>query len=66
MFSTDHIEWKDNLKHWKANKFRMFVILLQHCPKYLTQKLKSNGRYEAVNDRKDFIDLITMIPCVVS
>ena len=39
----------------------MFAILLQHCPKDLTQRLKSNGRYEAVNYSKDVIYLITMI-----
>ena len=39
----------------------MFTILLQHCPKDLTQRLKSNGRYEAANDSKDAIALITMI-----
>ena len=53
MFATDHREWKDNVKHWKANKSCMFAILLQHCPKDLTQRLKSNGRYEAANDSKD-------------
>ena len=61
MFATDHREWKDNVKHWKANKSHMFAILLQHFPKDLTQRLKSNGRYEAVNDITDVIDLITMI-----
>ena len=61
MFATDQREWKDNVKHWKANKSRMFAILLQHCTKDLTQKLKSNGRYEAVNESKDVIDLIKMI-----
>ena len=40
---------------------RMFAILLQHCPKDLTKRLKSNVRYEAVDDRKDGISLITMI-----
>ena len=39
----------------------MFAILLQHSPKDLTQRLKLNGRYEAVNDIKDVISLITMI-----
>ena len=61
IFATDHIDWKFNAKHWKANKSRMFAILLQHCPKYLTQRLRSNGRYEAVNYGKDVISLITMI-----
>ena len=36
-------------------------ILLQHCPKDLTQRLKSNVRYEAKNYSKDVISLITMI-----
>ena len=40
MFATDHRKWKDNVKHWKANKSRMFAILLQHFPKDLTQRLK--------------------------
>ena len=61
MFATDHREWKDNVKHWKENKSRVFEILLQHCPKDLTQRLKSIGRYEAVNDSKEGIALITMI-----
>ena len=61
MFATNHRDWKDNVKHWKANKYHMFAILLQHYPKDLTQRLKSNGRYEAVNDSKAVIDLITMI-----
>ena len=61
MFATDHREWKDNVKHWKAIKSLMFAILLQHCPRYLTQQIKSNGRYEDVNESKDAIALITMI-----
>ena len=61
MFDTDHREWKNNVKHWKANKSRMFAILLQHCPKDLTHRLKSNGRYRAVNGSNDVINLITII-----
>ena len=61
MFDTDHREWKDNVKHWKANNYRMFAILLQNCPKDLTQQIKLNSRYEAVNDSKDVIALITII-----
>ena len=40
---------------------RMFAILLQHCPKDLMQKIKLNGRYEALNNSKYVIALITMI-----
>ena len=40
MFVTDHREWKDNVKYCKANKSRVFAILLQRCPKDLTQRLK--------------------------
>ena len=65
MFATDHREWKYNAKHWKANNYRMFAILLQYCPKDLTQRIKPNGRYYAVNDIKDVIALITMIRDVV-
>ena len=61
MFAIYHIEWKDNVKHWKSNNYRMFAILLQNCPKDLTQRLKSNVRYEAVNYSKDVISLITMV-----
>ena len=61
MFATDHREWKDNMKHWKANKSHMFAILIQHCSKDLTQRLKSNGRYEAVNEGEDVISPITMM-----
>ena len=61
MFAIGHREWKDNVKHWKANKSRMFEILLQHCPKDLMQRLKSNVRYEAMNESKDVIALTTMI-----
>ena len=43
MFATDHREWKDIVKNWKANKSRMFAILLQHFPKDLTQRLKLNS-----------------------
>ena len=39
----------------------MCVILLQHCPKDLMQRLKSNDRYYDVNDTKDVISLVTMI-----
>ena len=49
------------MNHWNSNKSRMFVILLQHCTKNLTQSLKSNGRYEAMNYSKDVISLITII-----
>ena len=61
MFATDHRDWKDNVKHWKANKYRMFEKLLQHFPKDFFQRLKSNGMYNAVNYSKDFIALITII-----
>ena len=61
IFATDHREWKDNVKHWKANNSCMFAFLLKKCPKDLTQRLKSDGRYEAVNDSKNEISLITMI-----
>ena len=40
MFATEHREWKDNVNHCKSNKSRMFAILIQHCPKDLTQRLK--------------------------
>ena len=49
------------MKHWKANKSRLFGFLLQHFPKYLSQYLNSNGRFEAMNDSKDVIALVTMI-----
>ena len=49
------------MKHWKANKSRLFGFLLQHFPKYLSQYLNSNGRFEAMNDSKDVISLIPMI-----
>ena len=49
------------MKHLKTNKSCMFAILLQHFPTDLMQRLKSNGRYEAVNDSKDGIYLIKMI-----
>ena len=49
------------MKHWKSNNSCMFEILLQHCHKDLTQRLKSNVRYEDLNDSKDIISLITII-----
>ena len=61
MFTTDHREWKYNVKHWKANESRMFAILPQHFPKDLTKRLKSNDMYRAVNNSNDVIELIKMI-----
>ena len=61
MSAYDHRGCKDDVKHWKANMSRMFAILLQHCPKDLMQKIKLNGRYEALNNSKYVIALITMI-----
>ena len=46
LFATYHREWRDNVNHWKSNKSRVFAILFQHFLKDLTQRLKSNGRYE--------------------
>ena len=39
----------------------MFAIVLQHCPKYLMQRLKSNPQYYATNSTKDIIALTRMI-----
>ena len=39
----------------------MFAILLQHCPKDLMQRLKSNDKYWEVNDKKDVITLVMLI-----
>ena len=60
-YACEHDEWKSSVKHWKDNKSRMFAILLQHCPKDLMKRLKSNSKYHAVNDKKDVITLVTMI-----
>ena len=40
MFATDHREWKYNAKNWKANKSHMLAILLLHCAKDLTPRIK--------------------------
>ena len=61
LYSCDHDEWRCSVKHWKDNKSRMFAILLQHCPKDLMQRLKSNDKYWKVNDKKDVISFVTMI-----
>ena len=39
----------------------MFAIVLQHCPKYLTQRLKSTPLYSVTNSTKDIIALTRMI-----
>ena len=39
----------------------MISIVLQHCPKYLTQRLKSNPWYSVTNSTKDIIALTRMI-----
>ena len=44
MYTRNYDEWSKNVKNWKNNCSRMFAIVLQHFPKYLTQKLKSNPR----------------------
>ena len=57
MYTRNHDEWSKNIKNWKNNISRMFAIVLQHCPKYLTQRLKSNPRYSVTNSTKDIISL---------
>ena len=39
----------------------MFAIVLQHCPKDLTQRLNSNPCYSVTNSTKDIIALMRMI-----
>ena len=39
----------------------MFAIVLQHCPKDLTQRLKLNPRYSVTNSTKDIIALTRTI-----
>ena len=40
MYTRNHDEWSKNVKNWKNNRSRMFAIVLQNCPKDLTQRLK--------------------------
>ena len=61
MYTRNHDEWYKNVKNWKNNCSRMFAIVLKHCPKYLTQRLKSNIRYSVTNSTKDIIALRRMI-----
>ena len=60
-YTRNHNEWSKNVKNWKNNSSRMFAIVLQHCPKYLTQRLKSTPRYSMTNTTKDIIDLTRRI-----
>ena len=61
MYTRNQDEWSKNVKNWKNNRSRMFAIVLQHCPKYLTQWLKSNPRYSVTNSTKYIIDLTRII-----
>ena len=61
MYTRNQDEWSKNLKNWKNNRSRMFAIVLQHCPKDLTQRFKSNPRYSVTNSTKDIIALMRMI-----
>ena len=61
MYTRNHDEWSKNVKNWKNNRSRIFAIVLQHCPKDLTQRLKLNPRYSVTNSTKDIIALTRMI-----
>ena len=61
MYTRNHNEWSKNVKNWKNNHSCMFAIVLQHCPKDLTQRLKSNPRYYVTNTTNDIISLTRMI-----
>ena len=61
MYTRNHDEWSKNIKNWKNNRSCMFAIVLQHCSKYLTQRLKSNSCYSVTNSTKDIIALTMMI-----
>ena len=61
VYTRNHDEWSKKVKNWKNNRSRMFAIVLQHFPKDLTQRLKSNPRYYVKNITKDIIALTRMI-----
>ena len=61
MYIRNHDEWYKNVKKWKNIFSRVFAIVLQHSPKDLTQRLKSNPRYSVTNSTKDIISLTRMI-----
>eukprot|EP00957_Ditylum_brightwellii_P112283 8560998-Ditylum_brightwellii.AAC.1 len=54
-------EWLKSIKNWKNNCSCMFVIVLQHCPVDLVQRLKSKDSWSATNLGKDSIALARMI-----
>ena len=61
MYTRNHDEWARNAKKWSRNRSRMFAIVLQHCPKDLVQKLKSNPRFTETNSFKDVIAFTRII-----
>ena len=61
MYTRNHDEWSKTVKNWKNNRSGMFAIVLQHCPKDLTQRLKLNPGYSVKNSTKDIIALTRMI-----
>ena len=61
MYTRNHNEWSKSVKNWKNNGSRMFAIVLQHCPKDFTQRLKSNPWYSVTNSTEDIIALTRMI-----
>eukprot|EP00957_Ditylum_brightwellii_P018281 1377367-Ditylum_brightwellii.AAC.1 len=54
-------KWSKNIKNWKNNCPCMFVIVLQHRPADLVQRLKSKDLWSATNLGKDIITLARMI-----
>ena len=61
IYTRNHEDFSKNVKDWKKNPSHMFANVLQHFPKYLTQRLKSNPWYSVTNSTKDIIALTMMI-----
>eukprot|EP00957_Ditylum_brightwellii_P200874 15311888-Ditylum_brightwellii.AAC.1 len=54
-------KWSKYVKNWKNNRSCMFVIVLQHCPADLVQRLKFKDLWSTTNLGKDVITLARMI-----
>ena len=61
MYTRSHDEWSKNVKNQNKNSSGIVAIVLQHFPKDLTQRLKSNPQYSVTNITKYIIALTRMI-----
>ena len=60
-YACSHNKWSKYKKNWKNNCSRIFVIVLQHYPNDLVQRLKSKDQWPAANLAKNVITLTRMI-----